>query len=116
MHGKTSNRTQHTGGHPRLAADQAAPRLTASPPAARPGAARAAPFAAQWPYRSFLELGGHRGAGGAAVAGRPWASALPEAYLELLEVVVQDAGRPVRAVQIAAAAGPESAYDPAVPP
>jgi len=39
----------------------------------------------------------------------PWragleASALPEAYRDLLEVA-QDAGRPLRAVQIAAAAG-----------
>ena len=39
----------------------------------------------------------------------PWragleASALPEAYRDLLEVV-EDAGRPLRAVQIAAAAG-----------
>jgi anti-sigma regulatory factor (Ser/Thr protein kinase) len=62
MQCKTSNRTQHTGGHPRLAAGQAAPRHHGRPPAARPGAARAAPFAAQWPYRSFLELGALPGA------------------------------------------------------
>jgi anti-sigma regulatory factor (Ser/Thr protein kinase) len=61
MHCKTSNRTQHTGGHPRLAAGQA-PRHHGRPPAARLGAARAAPFAAQWPYRSFLELGALAGA------------------------------------------------------
>jgi anti-sigma regulatory factor (Ser/Thr protein kinase) len=59
---KTGNRTQHTGGHPRLAAGQAAPRHHGRPPAARPGAARAAPFAAQWPYRIFLELGALPGA------------------------------------------------------
>jgi anti-sigma regulatory factor (Ser/Thr protein kinase) len=62
MHCKTSNRTQHTGGHPRLAAGQAAPRHHDRPPAAGPGAARAAPFAAQWPYRTFLELGALAGA------------------------------------------------------
>jgi len=62
MHCKTSNRTQHTGGHPRLAAGQAAPRHHGRPPAARTGAARAAPFAAQWPSRSFLELGALAGA------------------------------------------------------
>lgn len=62
MQCKTSNRTQHTGGHPRLAAGQAAPRHHGRPPAARPGAARAAPFAAQWPYRTFLELGALPGA------------------------------------------------------
>jgi hypothetical protein len=55
---KTSNRTQHTGGHPRLAAGQAAPRHHSLPA----GAARAAPFAAQWPYRTFLELGALAGA------------------------------------------------------
>jgi anti-sigma regulatory factor (Ser/Thr protein kinase) len=62
MHCKTSNRTQHTGGHSRLAAGQAAPRHHDQPPAATAGAARAAPFAAQWPYRSFLELGALAGA------------------------------------------------------
>jgi anti-sigma regulatory factor (Ser/Thr protein kinase) len=62
MHCKTSNRTQHTGGHPRLAASQAAHAQHRRPPAARADAARAAPFAAQWPYRSFLELGALDGA------------------------------------------------------
>ena len=62
MHCKTSNRTQHTGGHPRLAAGQAAPRQHGLSPAATAGVARAAPFAAQWPYRSFLELGALAGA------------------------------------------------------
>ena len=62
MHCKTSNRTQHTGGQPRLAAGQAAPRHHGRPPAARSEAARAAPFAAQWPYRTFLELGALAGA------------------------------------------------------
>lgn len=56
MQCKTSNWTQHAGEHPRLAAGQAAPRHHG------PGAARAAPFAAQWPYRSFLELGALAGA------------------------------------------------------
>ena len=59
MQCKTSSRTRHTGGHPRLAAGQTA---HGRPLAARPGAARAAPFAAQWPYRSFLELGALAGA------------------------------------------------------
>ena len=63
MHGKTSNRTQHTGGHPRLAAGQAeASRNHGRPPAATAGAVRAVSFAAQWPYRSFLELGALAGA------------------------------------------------------
>ena len=62
MHCKTSNRTQHTGGHPRLAAGQAAPSYHDRPPAATAGTARAAPFAAQWPYRTFLELGALAGA------------------------------------------------------
>ena len=62
MHCKTSNRTQHTGGHPRLAAGQTAPRHHHQLPATRAGAARAAPFAAQWPYRTFLELGARAGA------------------------------------------------------
>ena len=57
MHCKTSNRTQHTGGHPRLAAGQAAHGHQHRPPAARADAARTAPFAVQWPYRTFLELG-----------------------------------------------------------
>ena len=62
MHCKTSNRTQHTGGHPRLAAGQAAPRYHDRPPAATAGTARAVSFAAQWPYRTFLELGALAGA------------------------------------------------------
>ena len=61
MHCKTSYRTQHTGGHPR-AAGQAAPSRQHQPPAARAGAVRAAPFAAQWPYQTFLELGALAGA------------------------------------------------------
>jgi anti-sigma regulatory factor (Ser/Thr protein kinase) len=62
MHCKTSNRTQHTGGHPRLAASQAAHGHHPRPPATRTDAARAAPFAVQWPYRTFLELGALAGA------------------------------------------------------
>jgi hypothetical protein len=62
MHCKTSNRTQHTGGHPRLAAGQAAPRHPDRPLLTTGGAARAAPFAVQWPYRTFLELGTLAGA------------------------------------------------------
>ena len=62
MHCKTSNRTQHTGGHPRLAAGQAAPRHPDRPLVTTGGAARAAPFAVQWPYRTFLELGALAGA------------------------------------------------------
>ena len=45
-----------------LADGQAAPRHHDRPPAAPVGAARAAPFAAQWPYRTFLELGALAGA------------------------------------------------------
>jgi anti-sigma regulatory factor (Ser/Thr protein kinase) len=62
MHGKTTTTgKQHTGGHPRLAAGQAAADHH-WPPAATADAARAAPFAAQWPYRTFLELGALAGA------------------------------------------------------
>jgi anti-sigma regulatory factor (Ser/Thr protein kinase) len=62
MHCKTSTGQQHTGGHPRLAAGQAAHGHQHRPPAARADAARAAPFAVQWPYRTFLELGALAGA------------------------------------------------------
>jgi hypothetical protein len=62
MHCKTSTGQQHTGGHPRLAAGQAAHGHHPRPPAARADAARAAPFAVQWPYRTFLELGALDGA------------------------------------------------------
>jgi anti-sigma regulatory factor (Ser/Thr protein kinase) len=62
MHCKTSTGQQHTGGHPRLAAGQAAHGRQHRPPAARADAARAAPFAVQWPYRTFLELGALAGA------------------------------------------------------
>jgi anti-sigma regulatory factor (Ser/Thr protein kinase) len=62
MHCKTSDRTQHTGEHPRLAAGQAVPRHYDRPPVTTAGAARAAPFAVQWPYRTFLELGALAGA------------------------------------------------------
>jgi anti-sigma regulatory factor (Ser/Thr protein kinase) len=62
MQCKTSTGQQHTGGHPRLAAGQADPRRQHQPPAARAGAARAAPFVAQWPYQTFLELGALAGA------------------------------------------------------
>jgi len=61
MHCKTSNRTQHTGGHPPLAASQAA-HGHHRPPVTGADAARAAPFAAHWPYRTFLELGALAGA------------------------------------------------------
>jgi hypothetical protein len=50
MGGKTTSAgRQHTGGHPRLAASQAPLGHVAS-------------FAAQWPLRSFLELGALPGA------------------------------------------------------
>jgi hypothetical protein len=62
MHCKTGNRTQHTGGHPRLAAGQAPHGHHHQLPATRADTARAAPFAAQWPYRTFLELGALDGA------------------------------------------------------
>jgi len=62
MQCKTCNRMQHSGGQPRLAAGQAAPRDHGRHPAARADAARAVPFAAQWPYRTFLELGALAGA------------------------------------------------------
>jgi anti-sigma regulatory factor (Ser/Thr protein kinase) len=58
----TTTGKQHTGGHPRLAAGQAVPRHHHWPPAATADVARAAPFAAQWPYRTFLELGALAGA------------------------------------------------------
>ena len=58
----TTTGRQHTGGHPRLAAGQAAHGHHHRPPATRADAARAAPFAAQWPYQSFLELGALAGA------------------------------------------------------
>lgn len=90
MHGKTSNRTQHTGGHPRLVAGQAeASRHHGQPPAATAGAARAAPFAAQWPYRSFLELGALAGAVPCArlharLVLLEWGLAAPSESLELV--------------------------------
>ena len=60
------------------------------------------------PERAAPSRSGHLSAVG-VLAVPPWrpgleASALPEAYRDLLEVV-EDAGRPLRAVQIAAAAG-----------
>ena len=58
----TTTGKQHTGGHPRLAAGQAAPGHHHRPPATKADAARAAPFAVQWPYRTFLELGALAGA------------------------------------------------------
>ncbi len=68
--------------------------------------AQASPAA--MPERTGPSRSGHLSPIG-VLAVPPWragleASALPEAYRDLLEVV-QDAGRPVRAVQIAAAAG-----------
>lgn len=62
MHCKTSTGQQHTGGRPRLAEGQAANGHHRRLPAARTDAARAAPFAAQWPYWTFLELGALDGA------------------------------------------------------
>lgn len=62
MQCKTSNRRQHTGGHPRLAAGQEAPRHHDRPPVTTADAARAAPFAVQWPHQTFLELGALAGA------------------------------------------------------
>ncbi|HEX6990052.1 MAG TPA: hypothetical protein VF282_11350, partial [Bacillota bacterium] len=62
MHFTTRDRTRHPGGHPRPTAGQAAHRHHGRPPAATAGAARAAPFAARWPYRTFLELGALAGA------------------------------------------------------
>ncbi|HTW00544.1 MAG TPA: ATP-binding protein [Streptosporangiaceae bacterium] len=62
MHCKTSNRTHHTGGHPRLAAGQVPHGHHRQLPVGRADAARSAPFAAQWPYQTFLELGALAGA------------------------------------------------------
>ncbi len=62
MHGKASTGEQHTGGHLRLAAGQAAYGHHPRPQAAGGDVARAAPFAVQWPYRTFLELGALAGA------------------------------------------------------
>jgi anti-sigma regulatory factor (Ser/Thr protein kinase) len=101
---KTSNRTQHTGGHPRLAAGQAAPRHHGRPPAARPGAARSAPFAVQWPYQSFLELGALPGAVPCArlhtrLVLREWGlAALSDSTELLLSELVTNAVRASRAV------------------
>jgi anti-sigma regulatory factor (Ser/Thr protein kinase) len=62
MRGKTSTGQQHTGGHPRLVASQATRGHHDPPPATTVGAVQAAPFAVQWPYRTFLELGALTGA------------------------------------------------------
>ena len=62
MQHKASNRRQHTGWHPRLAAGQEAPGHQDRQPVTTADAERAAPFAAQWPYRTFLELGALAGA------------------------------------------------------
>jgi len=62
VHRETSDPRQHAGGHPRLAAGQEVPRHHGRPEVTRAGAARAAPFAARWPYQSFLELGALAGA------------------------------------------------------
>jgi len=58
MHGKTRTGRQ-TGGHLRLAAGQAGHHR---PEVAGAEVARAAPFAASWPYQTFLELGALAGA------------------------------------------------------
>ncbi len=58
----TTTEKQHAGGHPRLAADHAASSLHHRPSATRADAAQSAPFAVQWPWRTFLELGALAGA------------------------------------------------------
>jgi len=65
MHGNskaTSAGRQHTGVHPRLAPSQAAPGDRHRSLVTVADGAGCAPFAAQWPYRSFLELGALPGA------------------------------------------------------
>ena len=54
--------SQHVDGHPRLAASQAVPGHHRLPPVTVADTARAAPFAARWPLRTFLELGALPGA------------------------------------------------------
>lgn len=56
MDGKTSAGRQPASGHPHLAASQVPPGHH-RPSASAADVARVAPFAAQWPLRSFLELG-----------------------------------------------------------
>jgi anti-sigma regulatory factor (Ser/Thr protein kinase) len=61
MNGRSTG-SQHVDGHPRLAASQAVPGHHRLPPVTVADTARAAPFAAQWPLRTFLELGALPGA------------------------------------------------------
>jgi len=104
MHCKTSNRTQHTGGHPRLAASQAPHGHHHQLPATRADAAQAAPFAAQWPYRTFLELGALPGAVSCArlhtrLVLREWGlAALSDSTELLLSELVTNAVRASRVV------------------
>jgi anti-sigma regulatory factor (Ser/Thr protein kinase) len=58
MHGKTSpGQTAATGGNARLATRPAAPVSSSRGSAGVTDVAYVAPFAAGWPYRTFLELG-----------------------------------------------------------
>jgi hypothetical protein len=61
MSGRSSG-SQHVDGHPRLAVSQAVPGHHRLPPVTVADTARPAPFAAQWPMRTFLELGALPGA------------------------------------------------------
>jgi hypothetical protein len=63
-----------------------------------------APPAVERELTTAAPLAGDRCDDGAAVAGRLEVSVLPQEYRDLLEVA-EDAGRPLRAAQIAAAAG-----------
>lgn len=58
MNGRSTG-SQHVDRHPRLAASQAVPGHYCLPPVTM---ADAAPFAARWPLRTFLELGALPGA------------------------------------------------------
>jgi anti-sigma regulatory factor (Ser/Thr protein kinase) len=101
---KTSTGRQHSGGHPRLAASQAAPGHHHHPQATKVNAARAAPFAVQWPYQTFLELGALPGAVPCArlhtrLVLREWGlAALSDSTELLLSELVTNAVRASRAV------------------
>ena len=101
---KTSTGRQHSGGHPRLAASQAVPGHHHRSPVIRVNAARSAPFAVQWPYQSFLELGALPGAVPCArlhtrLVLREWGlAALSDSTELLLSELVTNAVRASRAV------------------
>jgi hypothetical protein len=61
MNGRSTG-SQHVDGHPRLTASQTVPGHHRHPPVTVADAARAVPFAAWWPLRTFLELGALPGA------------------------------------------------------